>query len=202
VWNFGDVVVLRYGTLADGFWGGIPLFVIEHTSEQLVVYLAEGTETAAPVLADGRGLRDAPLEERWAHPRRSVRRPWLHTDLVMIFPHGRRHSLWVFHESGKHVGWYVNLEEPHVFGERTISTRDEILDVWIPAETEEPVWKDEDEFAMAIQVGRLSSDQATAVRSEGERVIGEQPWPTGWENWQPPAGWERPQLPPDWDAQA
>jgi len=71
----------------------------------------------------------------------------------MIFPRNRRHSLWVFHEGGKHVGWYVNLEAPHVYGDRTISTRDGILDIWVSADTGEPVWKDEDEFAMAVTGG-------------------------------------------------
>jgi len=205
MWQRGDVVVLRYGREASGdyqFTGGLPLYVISHSEHQLVAYLAEGTETAAPVIADGRGLRDVALEERWAHPRISVPRPWRRSDLVMIFPRNRRHSLWVFHEGGKHVGWYVNLEAPHVYGDRTISTRDGILDIWVSADTGEPVWKDEDEFAMAVTVGRLSKDEAAALRAEGERVIAERPWPTGWENWRPPNGWERPQLPADWNIRA
>jgi hypothetical protein len=201
MWQPGDVVILRYRReTAAGpvFNGGLPLTVIEHTEAQLVTYLAEGTETAATVLADGRGLRDVPLDERWAHPRASVRRPWQRSDLVMIFPSGRRHSLWVFHERGEHVGWYVNLEAPHVFGETTVSTSDGILDLWVPADTYEPVWKDEDEFAVAVEVGRLTRAEAAALRAEGERVIHERPWPTGWEGWRPPAGWERPRLPDDW----
>ena len=78
MWQRGDVVVLRYGREASAdyqFTGGLPLYVISHSEHQLVAYLAEGTETAAPVLAAGRGLRDVALEERWAHPRISVSRP-------------------------------------------------------------------------------------------------------------------------------
>jgi len=78
MWQRGDVVVLRYGREASGdyqFSGGLPLYVISHSEHQFVAYLAEGTETVAPVLADGRGLRDVALEERWAHPRISVSRP-------------------------------------------------------------------------------------------------------------------------------
>jgi len=62
--------------------------------------------------------------------------------------------------------------------------------------------EDEDEIAMAVTVGRLSKDEAAALRAEGERVIAERPWPTGWENWRPPDGWERPQLPADWNIRA
>lgn len=205
MWQCGDVVIARYGRrLAESreLNQALPLYVIEHTAEQLVTYLAEGTEVAYPRLADGRGLRDVPVEERWAHPRQAVRQPWRRSDLVLIFPTGRQHSLWVFHEGGRHIGWYVNLEAPHRFGETTITTSDGILDIWIPAETGEAVWKDEDEFEMAIRVGRLTVDEADALRAEGERVVAERPWPTGWENWRPPAGWERPPLPADWRTRA
>jgi hypothetical protein len=202
MWQPGDVVVVRYelrGSACDGFGRVLPLSVIEHTDAQLVGYLAAGTEMIASRLEDGRELREVPLEERWAHPRRSVRRSWQGTDIVMIFPSGREHSLWVFHEAGRHTGWYVNLEAPHSFGERTITTVDGILDVWIPVETGEPAWKDEDAFEAAQRVGRLTPDEAAAIRAEGERVIDEHPWPTGWENWRPPDGWQRPLLPADSD---
>jgi hypothetical protein len=174
--------------------------VIESTDERVVGYLAEDTMVDYPMLADGRSLRDVPLEERWSHQRKAVRRPWVRSDLVMIFPRERRYSLWVFHEDGKHVGWYVNLEQPHVFGDDTITTRDDILDLWVPVETGEPQWKDEDEFEAAQRVGRLTPEDAAAIRAEGERVMHERPWPTGWEDWRPPADWRRPTLPPDWNA--
>ena len=205
MWARGDVVVVRYERRLlepGGFSGALPLYVIEHTDQQLVAYLAEGTEVAAPMLADGRGLRDVPLEERWAHPRQTVRRPWRRSDVVMIFPIERQYSFWVFHEDGRHVGWYVNLEAPHVYGDETITTSDGILDLWIPLETGEAVWKDEDEFEMAVKVGRLTHAEAAALRAEGQRVIQERPWPTGWEDWRPPVGWEQPKLPPDWDTRA
>ena len=183
----------------SGFYeGGIPLWVIADDGRQVVGYLAEGTETSAPVLEDGRGLRDVPLEERWDYPRTSIRRRWLRTDVVMIFPRGRRHSLWVMRERGKLVGWYINLETPHVFRERTISTADGILDLWIDAETGEPAWKDEEEFAAAVRAGYLSDTEAVALRAEGERLLAQRPWPTGWEDWVPPSGWVPPTLPDDW----
>ena len=194
-WRSGDEIVVRFGD-----YGAFPLRVIESTAGEVVGYLAEDTEVAYPVLADGRGLRDVPLEERWAHPRVAVRRPWVRSDLVMIFPRERRYSLWVFHEGGEHVGWYVNLEQPHVFHPRGIATRDDILDIWVPAETGEPQWKDEDEFEVAQRLGRLTAADAAAIRAEGERVFAERPWPTGWENWRPPPDWNAARLPDDWDA--
>lgn len=179
----------------------MPLRVIEDSDESVVAHLAEGTAYAASVLIDGRGLREVPLEERWAHPRRRVVRTWLQTDVVMIVPREPRlHSLWAFREDGKLTGWYVNLEATHIFGERTISTVDGVLDVWVPSDTRTPAWKDEDELAMAVQVGRLTEAEAAAFRSEGERVLRERPWPTRWDDWVAPPEWEPAVLPPDWDS--
>jgi len=59
-------------------------------------------------------------------------------------------------------------------------------------------WKDEDEFAEAIELGVFDMAAADAVRAEGERVVAERPWPTGWEDWRPPREWTPLSLPADW----
>jgi hypothetical protein len=166
----------------------------------LVTYMAEGTVVSVPMLADGRGLRDVPLDERWAYPRTSIRRPWDGTELVQLFPRGRAYSLWIVRDpTHALVGWYVNLEDPQVFGDSTITTSDHVLDIWVPAETGEPEWKDEDELAAALSVGRVTAELAVAIRAEGERVWAERPWPTGWEDWLPPADWTPAELPNGWE---
>lgn len=96
------------------------------------------------------------------------------------------------------AGWYVNLQSPAVFDGRRLDTTDWVLDIWIPAETGEPQWKDEDELAEAIELGVFDARSAAKVRAEGERVIAERPWPTGWENWRPPPEWNPLPLPEDW----
>lgn len=180
---------------------GFPLRVVEDDAERVVCYLREGTEVSASALAEGRDLRSVPLEERWTHPRITVRRAWQRTDVLFVFPRAQRwHSIRIMRQSGRLLGWYANLESPHVFGPGTISTKDGVLDLWVPADTELPEWKDEEEFGMAVQVGRISSEEARELRLEGERLMRECPWPTGWENWQPPDDWTRPRLPEDWDA--
>lgn len=174
--------------------------VVEQTPDLLVTFMAEGTLVSVPVLEDGRGLRDVPLEERWAHPRTSALRPWHGTELIQLFPRGRAHSVWIVRDAGHAlVGWYVNLEDPHVFGARTVTTRDHVLDIWVPAASGEPEWKDEDELEVATRVGRLTEDEARAIRAEGERVWRERPWPTGWEDWLPPATWTTPELADGWN---
>jgi RimJ/RimL family protein N-acetyltransferase len=200
MWSSGDVVVLRYRSQDGRFRSGRPLRVVAETDDWLVTYLAENTEVAMPILADGRGLRDVPLDERWSHPRATDLRPWRSSNLVLLFPRGRAYSLWLFREHGAFRGWYVNLEQPHAFGTRTIDTRDNVLDVWVPAETRDPEWKDEDELEAAARYGRVTPAEAVAIRTEGERVIRERPWPTGWEEFSPPPDWTQPSLPPGWDA--
>ena len=200
MWHSGDIVTLRFGSIDGRFHSGRPLRVIEHTPELLVTYMAEGTVVSVPVLTDGRGLRDVPLDERWSHPRTSVLRPWHGTELIQLFPHSRAHSIWIVRDpTHALVGWYVNLEDVHRFDEHTITTRDHVLDIWAPAETGEPEWKDEDELEAATRVGRLSPEQAAAIRAEGELVWREHPWPTGWEDWQVPAAWTTPELPEGWN---
>ncbi len=199
MWSSGDVVVLRYRSIDGRFRSGRPLRVVDDAGDWLVTYLAESTPVAMPVLADGRGLRDVPLDERWLHPRATQIRPWHGTDLVLLFPRGRAYSLWLFREAGTFLGWYVNLEDRHVFGEGTIDTRDGILDIWVPADTGEPHWKDEDELEAATRQGRVTADEARAIRAEGERVVAERPWPTGWEDFRPDPAWTRPALPDGWD---
>jgi hypothetical protein len=78
-------------------------------------------------------------------------------------------------------------------------TTDWALDVWVEPNGEWR-WKDEDEFARAQELGVLDADAAARVRAEGEQVIAEKPWPTGWEDWRPPQSWQPLPLPDDWDA--
>src|SRR4051794_22583853 len=142
MWRSGDVVVYRHRSFDGRYLAGFPLTVLDDGPERVVGYLPHDTEVSQPVLEDGRGLRELPLAERWAHRRVGLRRPFTLVDkagrpgqLVMVFPRGRAHSIWIFRDADGVRGWYVNLEEPHVYGERTISTRDHVLDIWVPGDT-------------------------------------------------------------------
>jgi predicted RNA-binding protein associated with RNAse of E/G family len=96
------------------------------------------------------------------------------------------------------LGWYVNLQAPLQVNGRNFDTADWALDI-----TADPNggwrWKDEDDFAEAVELGILDSAQAAEVRAEGERVAAARPWPTGWEGWRPPADWTPLILPAGWD---
>lgn len=63
-------------------------------------------------------------------------------------------------------------------------------------------WKDEDEFAAAIEIGRFTLDEAAAIRAEGKRVIQRiesRAWPfdAGYEHWRPDPNWP---IPASWES--
>lgn len=199
-WQHGDRIVLRHRNRDGNVYVGRPLTVIEDGDAWLVAYLAHESEIAIPTLPDGRAIRDAPLEERWTLGRASVRGRWHSGDLVMLFPRAGAFSLWIFRDEERRLrGWYVNLEQPYTRGAHTVDTRDNVLDVWVPAEAAEPQWKDEDELEAAVVQGRVTAAEAVEIRAEGERVLTAKPWPTGWEDWRPPAAWGPLELPEGWD---
>jgi Protein of unknown function (DUF402) len=124
---------------------------------------------------------------------------WDSTHVLRFMRDGDRHTVECFwDEEWGFIGWYVNLQAPLVVRGSFFDTTDLALDV-----TVEPdgiwSWKDEDDFARAIELGVLDKAAAAEVRAEGERVIAARPWPTGWEGWRPPEGWGPLPLPEDWD---
>jgi hypothetical protein len=93
--------------------------------------------------------------------------------------------------------WYVNLQAPLIIRGNHLDFTDLELDIVVrPDGTWE--WKDEDGFVEMQELGILDVVAAAEVRAEGERVIAERPWPTGWEDWRPPPDWEPLPLPEDW----
>ena len=96
------------------------------------------------------------------------------------------------------LGWYVNLQAPLVIRGDRFDTTDWALDIMVDPDGSWR-WKDEDEFVRAIELGVFADTRAAdAVRAEGERVIAERPWPTGWEDWRPPPEWTPLPLSDNW----
>ena len=80
--------------------------------------------------------------------------------------------------------WYVQLQSPILRRPNAIETLDYALDVVVDPDGTWH-WKDEDDFAEAQCLGVFTPEEAAAVRREGERVIANQLWVTGWEHWRP-----------------
>lgn len=124
---------------------------------------------------------------------------WDRTHVLRFMREGASHTVELFWSvDWAFLGWYVNLQAPLVVRGDKFDTTDWALDVWVEPDGTWN-WKDEDDFARAQELDVLDPAAAAAVRAEGERVIAEKPWPTGWEDWRPPTDWEPLPLPPGWD---
>jgi len=192
-WRPGDTVLLRsvYGGQVRWAW---PHRLVDATDGRLALLVVHGTPGASMGRdADGRYL------ERWVRGDPSRRHDWHSTNVLRFVRPGDMHTVELFwSEEWRFLGWYVNLQAPPSETILGYDTTDWALDVWIDPDGTWS-WKDEDDFAEAQALGVLSPADATAVREEGERVIAEKPWPTGWEDWRPDPAWSIPTLPEGWD---
>ena len=194
-WRPGDTVVLRYfsrGRLS----GSLPTRLVS-TDDEIVLWLAPGTDVKWAGVG-GRHVRDVPLRERYIEPMHPVDHRWNGDGVLILGRPGRAHSIWLFRDRGRFAGWYVNLETPWRPSAHGFDTEDHTLDIWVERGGSWR-WKDEDELAVALEVGYFSSEEAAAFRAEGERVIAEWPFPTGWEDWQEDPSWPVLSLPAGWD---
>ena len=142
---------------------------------------------------DGRYL------ERWARGDDPVPRVWADHHVLRLVRPGDAHTVEIFwDEDWSFRFWYANLQAPIRETALGYDTTDWALDVWAGAEGV-PQWKDERDFAEAIELGVFTTAEAAAVRAEGEAVFADPPWPTGYEDWRPPPEWAPPGLPEGWD---
>jgi hypothetical protein len=198
VWSSGDTVALRY--LNNGRVSFVrPVTVVEDGPALTALLLRVGTPILHRVALDGVVLRTLPYAIRHRTPWELGAATWERLNVLELIRPAHSHSLWVVWDATWTLrGWYVNLQAKVRRTSIGFDTEDHVLDLWIDADGT-AVWKDTDEFAQAIAGGRFSPAEATEVRAEAARVLAEQPWPTGWEEWRPDPAWPLPQLPDGWD---
>ena len=191
----GQTAVLRY--VEDGqVVIALPMRVVAD-SDAVVLYLADGTD-AKWAYVDGIPIREVGLERRFSSKWHAGDHRWTGAHVLMVKPAGRPFSIWHFFSSGwDFEGWYVNLETPYRRTPIGFDTRDHTLDIVVDPNGSWR-WKDEDELEVAIEHGHFSPADAAAIRAEGERVLAEWPFPTGWEGWRADPVWPVPRLPDDW----
>jgi uncharacterized protein DUF402 len=195
-WQPGETVVLRYFNRGRPT-GALPTRAVSNGGDP-VLWLAAGTTVQWPGVG-GRHVRDVPLRERYTQPVGTIARQWSGDGVLILGRPDRPHAIWLFRENGRFAGWYVNLEAPWRPFRFGFDTEDHALDIWIESDGSWR-WKDEHELAVAVDVGFFSSEQAAAFRAEGERVLAEWPFPTGWEDWRADPSWPIPTLPAGWEA--
>jgi hypothetical protein len=171
----------------------VPSTVVLAADGTVVTWIAPQTPIAYPSGLDGAG-RLRPLAEWSVEPR-----PWFGPGALDVTPLGRAHMIRHFwHDDGTFRGWYVNLQAPVRRVPGGLDSMDHQLDLWVDADGSVS-WKDEDHLAQAVEQGMLTAEDAAAVRAEGEHVVAEWPFPTGWEKWRPDPAWPVPELPSGWD---
>ena len=130
---------------------------------------------------------------------------WHTNDRLIVARPGASHaySLFWIAQSWSFLGWYVDLQAPFQRTPIGFDSEDYVLDLLVETDLSWS-WKDEDEFADAVRVGRFSAQHADEIRSEGERVIenieaGGWPFNAGWESWIPDPDWPIPPVPAGWE---
>ncbi|MGH3490102.1 MAG: DUF402 domain-containing protein [Actinopolymorphaceae bacterium] len=196
-WEPGTVISWRYWPRAVA-----PVRVVRDDAAGLVAWLAAETPVLKSVLANGNDIRSVPLgPARFTTARASRRGVWHGPGVLKIAPTGVPWSVWVFwDDEGRHRQWYVNLEQVHVRDKENVYTRDHVLDLVVrPDRT--VTRKDEDEFVVALEVGRFDARHAAQIEEAAgdvERIVAawERPFCDGWERWCPDPDWPLPDLPP------
>ncbi|MFE3179004.1 DUF402 domain-containing protein [Amycolatopsis sp. NPDC059090] len=200
-WAPGQTVVERF-VRPDGSIGQHhPLRVLSDDGEILLGWLPLGTPIVGSRLADGRSLREAPLEQRFREPRVRVPDIWHGTSTLRLIPDDAWSSVWWFFEAdGRFRDWYVNLEIPRGRTGTGPDRIDGILDLVVTPGAGWK-WKDEDEAEAAVEAGRLTTAELGKLRAEGERMgaLAEQgayPFDGTHTDFRPDPDWPAPELPP------
>ena len=204
-WKPGEVVPWqdRPGYWEPGKpWGTTPMRVVRDDERGLIAWLASGTPRLMPAPADGRSLRELPLDERFTRERVQARVAWHGPGVLFMSPTGKPWSVWLFwDEEGAFACWYVNLELPHRRDETSTWTGDHELDVVIEPDATLQL-KDEDDLEAAVAAGVFTPVQAERIH-QNAKLAGESfanaDWPFApeWQSWRPDPSWPLPELPAD-----
>ena len=165
-WNTGENILLR-GVWRKRVWFSAPVTVVRDDRNLIAVYWRANTPNKKTA------KRTTYKELLSPDQTNLVDSKWVRTDVLMLSTPGSAHGIFVMWESGhvKFNCWYVNLQEPLRRTPMGFDTMDQILDIVIEPDLSSWNWKDEDEFAEAVNHGVYSSAEAQAIREEGERVV-------------------------------
>jgi hypothetical protein len=206
-WSSGATVALRYFPRGQLRWVK-PVRVVEDSADEIALFLAAGTAIKKPVHPEhGREInRSLPYDERFALDWVLGDAIWRDNSVLMLTKPGVAHSYWAFWSGGtwEFLAWYVNLQAPLARTEIGFDSEDHVLDLVIEPDLCSWQWKDEDELAAAIRVGRFTEDDARSIRAEGEKAIEaleSRAWPfdQGWDHWRPDPAWSLPSIAAGWE---
>lgn len=195
----GDPILLRE-VHRGRIWMARPATVAAVRDDLTAVYLAPGTTWKVPAATTRADILRR-LLEGWV----LTELVWARARVLYLLMPDVSHAihLWWTPPDWRFGGWYVNLQDPIRPTPLGFDYMDHMLDIVIEPDLSWR-WKDEDEFAEALEIGLMSRRQADAIRAEGERVVERlearrSPFCDGWEAWQPDPSWPVPELPDGWD---
>lgn len=206
-WSYGEAIALRFFPRGELRWVK-PVRVVEDSDEVIALFLAANTVIKKPVHPEnGREIdRSLSYEQRYSVDWQLGEAVWDKTSVLMLTQPGCGHSYWAFwgDSTWEFIAWYVNLQAPLARTSVGFDTEDHVLDVVIEPDLMSWEWKDEDEFADAVRVGRFTDAEAREIRAEGARAIEalrskEWPFGHGWETWRPDPRWALPALDAGWE---
>jgi protein associated with RNAse G/E len=191
----------------EKLWAVRPLTVVEDSNDRLILWCPRGTIRKVPGTPPERPRPPSRTE----HVVRALSRcdwvlenhEWDVSTLWLLEPRAS-HAVWVsFLPDGRHLGWYVNLQEPYRRTSRGIQAMDMMLDI-VVAPDRSWRWKDEDEFQAVIDAGLYTPTAALAVRAEAASVVRRienrlAPFDEPWPEWRPSSQWSIPRLLNGWD---
>jgi hypothetical protein len=201
-WRRGDSVVWR--SRPQGQIGYVmPLTVVVDTAEVTVLFQLPGSICKRRAGARGGPRGRNLLPEAWDGRHEDV--VWSGTPNLRLHIWGTAHAIirsWDFARDCAE-GWYVNLEAPWRRTPIGFDTEDLVLDVTVAADLSSWAWKDEDELAWSVEIGKYTAAEADTIRAEGRRVIAAvetRAWPFAqdWSSWRPDPNWPVPVLPENW----
>ncbi|MEU4315256.1 DUF402 domain-containing protein [Nocardia sp. NPDC024068] len=168
--------VQRREVLHGRVWMTMPVRVIAD-DEVLAVWFEDGAPFTFPPHPFG------------PHPWSGQDR-WTGSNVLQLYRPGDAYSVWAFFRHGRFDHWYINFERPYHRGDDYFDTDDHGLDIVV--RDGEWQWKDRDDVAEQVAVGRLTSTEADTVWREAARVAAELDrgdcwWIPRWQNWQPDA---------------
>jgi hypothetical protein len=224
-WEPGDEVLWRE-TWRGRTYAVMPVRVVRDTEEAVAVYLAEGTPFGFP---DGAwpwdGVHPWAGRGRWKghgilvlhrhNERHAIWHFWDGADrrfagwyVNLQAPFVRDgasfdtndHELDIWVDAGGSWRWKDETSRAQTAGSpQRPPSRARDLKAQGPPAGAVWSWKDEAKMAGWVRQGRFTEEEVAQIRAEGERVLAEWPFPTGWEDWRPDPSWSAPELPEGWD---
>lgn len=131
------------------------------------------------------------------------RAPWAGGNVLYIAPPAKPYAVYVrWSTDWQFRGWYVNLQQPTKFRPDRWVTEDHFLDILVEPDGSW-TYKDDDELAEAVVIGRVSSSQAQEIRDAGAgaaELVERRDWPfaPSLAQWRPDPAWGSPMIPPQW----